>query len=269
MKFRRSPLRWPGSKFEHLHELFKCLPQSFNNYFEPFSGSGVVFYNLNFHGQAYLSDLNPELITFYKVLIEHTKELFHLICSKENSEQFYYLERSQKPKTDIELAARFYYLNRTCFNGLYRINKKGQFNVPYGNRTNLNVLDKENLISFKKKLKNAKFSCHDFEKTKIKPNKYDFIFIDPPYSSKIDYENFTMYNDKVFSWKDQQRLANYCKELDSKGVKIMMTNLYNDEIKVMFHDELNFKMKEIIKFSRVAGQQNNRKLKKEYLFINY
>lgn len=269
MKWRRSPLRWPGSKHGHLKELYSSFPERFENYFEPFVGSAVVFYNLEIKGKAFLSDVNSELINFYTVLVNDTEIFFELVSQKKNTEQFYYSERAQNPKSNIERAARFYYLNRTCFNGIYRVNKAGKFNVPYGRRRNLIILDKENLLSFKEKLLRAEISFNDFEKSKKKPSENDFIFFDPPYSSTKTYETFTMYNECLFSWDDQIRLAEYCKELNSKNVKIMVSNLYHNEIKNLFHKELNFKTKEISKFSRVAGQLKDRKPIKEYLFTNY
>lgn len=266
--FHRPCLRWPGNKYAFLKEIFELLPHDINNYHEPFLGAASVFFNINYSGTAYLSDRNEDLINFYRQVKNKLPSMIDILQMKKNTSEFYYAEREKTYNHKVERAAQLYYLNRTCFNGIYRVNSKGVFNVPFGKRTNFSVVDEDNLTRLKMKLRDVVLSTADFYSTIENVQKNDFIFLDPPYSSNIRNSNFLMYNDVLFSWADQVRLKEYCIELIKRKAKFIMTNLYHDDIYDLFSELKNIKCSELERFSRIGSQKHSRGLIKEYLFTN-
>jgi DNA adenine methylase len=267
--FKRSCLRWPGNKYSLLSNIIPLAESiNINNYHEPFLGSGTVFLNIPNAKKIYLSDSNESLINFYLQVQNNLKRLIAKIEKKENTELFFYEERPKKYTNDIDRAAQFYYLNRTCFNGIYRVNSEGKFNVPYGHRKNFIVADVSNLQDLQNKLKDTYINCFDFKQSLKNIKSGDLVYFDPPYRSKTNSKSFLMYNENLFSWEDQIMLRDFCKKLLTKNVYIIINNLYNKEVYKLFCKELGLNSKITTRFSGVGSQQHSRGQIKEYLFTN-
>lgn len=227
-------LKWTGGKRWFVKEYSDLFPNEFNRYFEPFLGSGVVFFYLE-PKKAYLSDINKKLIDTYKAIQENPQKVKNRLKyhSSKHNKDYYYKIRKRKSGNIYSSAGDFIYLNRTCWNGLYRVNFKGEFNVPIGDRDN--VLRKEDdfdLIS--NVLSNTKLkSCSYFESLKnVKDN--DFCFIDPPYTVKHDNNGFIRYNEKLFSWENQERLRDCLVGVKKRGGKALVLNANHKSIQDLY-----------------------------------
>lgn len=231
-------LRWAGGKTWFTKHIEKYIPEEFDNYFEPFVGGGSVFFYLKSKGyiknKAYLSDSNAELINTYKTLKNYRKELFLLLKTHIDNEEEYYRMRNTDFKDPVEKAAQFMYLNKTSFNGIYRVNRNGKYNVPYGKRNLNSLYDFDHLTSVSNALKNTYLSTQDF-KTRCKTvNENDFVFIDPPYTVAHENNGFIQYNQSIFSWNNQIELSKLTIDLDSKGAFFLVTNAFHDCIKEIY-----------------------------------
>ena len=238
-------LKWVGGKRQLLNEIKKYIPEKINTYFEPFIGGAAVLLELE-PKKAVINDVNLELSNLYKVVKEKHKELIKELENhkKNHSEDYYYKirkwdrEEDYKKKSDIEKAARFIYLNKTCFNGLWRVNSKGQNNVPSGKYKNPNILDKERIEELHKYLKDndIKILNGDFEECVKNAEEGDFVYFDPPYMPLSKTSNFTDYSTDGFDEKDQIRLKKICDELNKKKVKFLLSNSNCDFIKDLYKD---------------------------------
>jgi DNA adenine methylase len=236
-------LKWAGGKTQLIPELSKYIPKSFDKYIEPFIGGGAFFFYLN-PKKAIISDANEELVTTYKAVRDNVEEIITILDSFRNEETFFYNIRSLNTNklSDIERAARLIYLNKTCFNGLYRVNKKGVFNVPYGKR-NGEFLNRDQLRDSSEFLQNAKIFHSDYLATLKKyAKKGDFIFLDPPYYPVGKYSDFKRYTKEFFYHDDHVILKEEFDRLVKTGCHVLLTNsdhpvvvdLYKDyEIKVI------------------------------------
>jgi DNA adenine methylase len=263
-------LKWAGGKTQLLDELYKRLPSSLiqsgeiERYVEPFVGGGAFFFFLkrNFKfKESFLIDINKELIIGYKVIQNNVNELIdelssmeekYLKLSEEQRKDFYYNIRDeynrQKDNFDyvnynldwVKRAADLIFLNKTCFNGLYRLNKKGEFNVPFGKYKNPTICDADNLIEVSKALENTEVICADFEESKKYIHKNTLVYLDPPYRPLNNTSNFTSYNENGFDDDDQRRLAQFFKEMDKKGAYLILSNSdpKNEDVDDNFFDEL-------------------------------
>jgi DNA adenine methylase len=236
-------VKWAGGKSQLLSMYSSFIPETFHAYHEPFVGGGALFFNLYNKGcikKAYLNDSNSELINLYLCIRDNIEELFEELGKHEAnkfSKQYYYKVRNldRDPEsfaqfTSVQRAARALYLNKTCFNGLFRVNRKGQFNVPFGNYKNPNVLDEVNLRAVRRALKNAAITCLDFQQALLVAHSGDLIYFDPPYYPVSATSSFTSYTENSFSFKDQERLAQTFRELDEKGCYVMLSNSYIEPI---------------------------------------
>lgn len=217
-------IKWVGGKRSLLQEITSRLPDKFNNYFEPFVGGGALFFSLsNKISKATLVDSNLELVLAYRVIQNEPEALIKKLkeFSDKHSKEYFYQVRKRERQDPVSIAARFLYLNKTCYNGLYRVNKKGLFNVPVGNYNNPNIIQAENITSCHQALKKAVISFGDFEQ--ITPEKGDFVYFDPPYHP-TDELSFTEYTKENFTEKDQVRLRDFIHALHKKGVFIMLSN---------------------------------------------
>lgn len=227
-------VKWAGGKRQIIDMLIKYAPREFNTYYEPFVGGGALFFELS-PKKGVINDSNEELINVYKCLCDEDK--FKKMCSvlnhyeKEHNEEFYYEIRNKDRNkntynklADYTKAARTIYLNKACFNGLYRVNSKNEFNVPFGKKNKVNTYDGSNLITVSNylTLNNIKICNEDFEKSVKTAKKGDFVYFDPPYDS--DTSTFNSYTEEGFGKEEQKRLANVFKELDKKGVYVMLSN---------------------------------------------
>jgi DNA adenine methylase len=241
-------VKWAGGKTQLLPELEKYIPDNFTRYFEPFLGGGAFFFYLVSSKQlkftAYLSDVNKELINAYKVIKDDVEALIELLRIHEkgyklNPNEYYYKLRAEpKPPTDVESAARFITLNKTCYNGLYRVNKDGMFNVPIGRYKNPLICDSKNLrnVSIALRHTNAHLFANNYQETLELSREGDFIYLDPPYKPTSITANFTSYTNDGFGDKDQIALYEIFKKLDRKGCKIMLSNSDTPFIRELYHD---------------------------------
>jgi len=223
----RPILKWAGGKTQLLSQFQEYLPQphEYNAYHEPFFGGGALFFHIQ-PRQAFLSDLNEELINVYKIVRDNVEELIMSLGKHKNEEEYYYLLRSKDPKkmSKLERASRFLFLNKTCYNGLYRENRKGQFNVPFGRYKNPDFVNKEGLRAASKVLQNAVLEVGDFSQVLDRAEPGDFIYFDPPYHPVTTTANFTDYTSIPFGEAEQRKLAEVFQELHNKGCKVMLSN---------------------------------------------
>lgn len=232
MKEARPFIKWAGGKRQLLDELTEGLPD-FENFHEPFLGGGAFFFKLstlNLIKKAYLSDFNPELVNTYKVVKNDVEVLIEMLSSGKykNKKECYYAIRAEKSSDKIKRAARFIYLNKTAFNGLYRVNSKGDFNVPFGRYEDPMILDTQNLRLVHKALQKDGLACTDFEVVLKNAKKGDLVYFDPPYVPVSKTASFTAYRSDSFSEEDQERLFRVFKKLDTRGCHVMLSNSYTD-----------------------------------------
>ena len=270
-------VKWAGGKRQLMSELEKNFPIKFGTYLEPFLGGGAVMFDLlakNSNLKCNVSDLNSDLVLAYVTIRDR---LGRLIESLENhsknyhkdSTGYYYEVRKQEPKNQIEKVSRLLFLNKTCFNGLYRVNSKGKFNVPLGRYTNPNIVNKENLETVSKALQyeKIKISCRDFESVISDVKKDDFVYFDPPYQPVSDTANFTSYTHRDFTEDDLERLADLANQLNSKGCKVMLSNSNSKTVKKLFSSE--WKIKEVKANRAINSNSQKRTGHKEIIIRNY
>jgi len=241
-------LKWAGGKRQLIPQLKNYFPKKFNKYVEPFVGGGAVFFYLYREGflkykKAILIDINKEIINCYKVIKNNVIDLIESLKNHKNEKNYYYKVRdldrnfeTYNKMTTIEKASRIIYLNKCCYNGLYRVNSKGQFNVPFGRYKNPQFCDEENLIEVNKALKNVEIFHDSFENCLKFAEINDFIYLDPPYSPVSETANFTSYTKENFNVDSQEDLFQVFKNLDKQGCKLMLSNSYNDYIHELYKD---------------------------------
>lgn len=239
-------VKWAGGKRQLLPILSQYVPQNFDTYFEPFLGGGAVLFHLisqKPHLECFVSDLNSTLILSYVTIRDNVDELIitlekHSENYFKNPEEYYYRIRECNPKNQIDKVSRLIFLNKTCFNGLYRVNSKGKFNVPIGKYVNPNIVNKENLLAVNHVLQSKEISikCEDFTTSLKRAQKDDFVYLDPPYQPVSSTANFTSYTNDSFSLKDQERLFAEFQKLDSKGCKVMLSNSKSEEVIDLFSE---------------------------------
>jgi len=224
-------LKWAGGKTQLLPEIMKHVPDKIKTYFEPFLGGGAVFfelYNRRMFKEAILSDINLELILTWRALQFEIDHVIARLKEKKNNRDFFYDERIKEyPEMNLpDIAARMIYLNKTCFNGLYRVNKKGRFNVPFGKYKNPMLCNEPLLRSVSDCLRKTEtvILCKDFEHLEKWLTKDSFIYIDPPYIPISQTSNFTSYSKDGFNMKDQERLAAFMFRLKERGIKALLSN---------------------------------------------
>jgi DNA adenine methylase len=237
-----SLIKWAGGKKQLLEQFKSFFPKKIERYFEPFVGGGAVaFFVLKYYHpkETFLSDINEELINLYNVTKNKTDELIELLKELKNkhSEEFFFKIREEDPKllSEVKRAGRFIYLNKTCFNGLYRVNSKGGFNVPFGKHANPSVLMEEDLREIAQLLKSAEINHAGFEEVLKYAKKGDFIYFDPPYDPIIK-TSFTTYTKDKFLEEEQRKLAEVFNELHKRGCLVMLSNSETDLIKELYKD---------------------------------
>ena len=235
-------VKWAGGKRQLIEQFRQFFPETIERYFEPFVGSGaVLFYVLQVYKprEVFVSDINEELIDCYETIRDNVEELIvKLKQHKQNhNKDYYYGIRYLNPNmlSKVERASRFIYLNKTCFNGLYRVNSKGQFNVPIGSYNNPKIVFEEELRLISELLKPVKIRLMSFEKIMNLVNEGDFVYFDPPYYPIEKGKNFTTYTKENFLEEDQKKLANIFRELHKKGCKTMLSNSDTDFIKNLYN----------------------------------
>lgn len=258
-------LRWAGGKTWLIKHLSNIKKGKFNNYHEAFLGGASTYFYLQPTGHAYLSDLNGELIETYQAIKDNAKEVIKKLETFENTEDDYYRIRSSIFETQFDRAARFIYLNQTSFNGIYRVNLKGIYNVPFGFRTK-NFLDRENLISAQKALRKTTLKQGDFYDVLENVKEGDLVFLDPPYTVSHNLNGFIKYNEKIFSLEDQIRLSKLIDELKNMGVYYILTNAAHKTIETIF--DKGDKQFEFKRASLIGGVNSERGQTSEFVFTN-
>jgi DNA adenine methylase len=258
-------LRWAGGKKWLLKELDKFVDmKNYNSYHEPFVGGGAVYFHLS-PQNAKISDSNKELIDTYEVIKNNPEEVIAHIKSFERSKEFYYSIRNKKYSTESEEAARFIYLNQMSFNGLYRVNRNGDYNVPYGYREKFQF-DYDNLLRVSFLLKNTQIKHQDFKESITNINANDLVFLDPPYTVTHNSNGFIHYNKKLFSLEDQYNLSDVIKRIKSVGAHYILTNAAHQTIREIFDN--GDKMYEIDRASLIGGKNAKRGNYAELILTN-
>lgn len=219
-------LKWAGGKTQMLGDLLPKVPASYGKYIEPFIGGGAMFFALQ-PENAVIADSNPELINMYRQVADHVDDVIQVLSKYENTSEMFYAVRSQdwNHLSKAEAAARTIFLNKTCFNGLYRVNKKGQFNVPYGKYKNPKICDVDGLYAASEALKKAEIICGDYLlvlEHYAQPG--DFVFLDPPYLPISEYSDFKRYTKEQFYEEDHVELAKMVMTLHERGCTVVLTN---------------------------------------------
>ncbi|MBA4544312.1 Dam family site-specific DNA-(adenine-N6)-methyltransferase [Thermoactinomyces daqus] len=262
-------LRWVGGKRWFVKHYSDFLPNKYNRYIEPFLGSGSVYFHLQ-PKQAILGDINEELIITYIAIRDNWKLVEEkLICHKkkhDDDENYYYEIRKSKPINPFDRAARFIYLNRTCFNGIYRVNKKGEFNVPKGTRNSV-IFETDDFESVSNVLSTAEIYAIDFETLIDQSGPDDLVFADPPYTVRHNQNGFIKYNEKLFSWNDQIRLANALERAAKRGSKIISTNANHESIRDLYFEK-GFRIETISRYSSICANPNKRNRFEEVVILN-
>lgn len=227
-------LKWAGGKRWFAERCMHLIPETFERYIEPFLGSGAMFFSLQ-PKQAILSDLNDDLINCYRAVRDAPISIAEMLAAyhADHSEDHYYRVRADKPVEPIKQAAWFIYLNRTCWNGLYRVNRKNEFNVPIGTKTAV-VLDSDDFEASSRTLHRAELYSLDFEQTLARADAGDFVFVDPPYTVKHNLNGFVKYNDKIFSWADQICLRDAVVQATVRGASVLVTNANHASIREIY-----------------------------------
>ena len=218
-------LKWAGGKGQLLDQLLPLLPASYQRYIEPFLGGGALFFAIS-PARALLADLNYELITTYQMVRDQPAALAdrlaqHRAC---HNKEYYYRIRAARPDDPLEVAARLIYLNKTCFNGLYRVNRSGQFNVPMGSYVNPRIYNRANLFAAAQALAAADLCAADYRATLDQARAGDFVYLDPPYVPLSASASFTSYTSSNFGEREQRQLAEVFCELDRRGCYMMLNN---------------------------------------------
>jgi len=281
-------VKWAGGKRGIIETLEKkgFIPNKFNRYFEPMVGAGAVFFHIveNYSPKkCIISDINSDLINTYKVikkdvnkLIKEVSKIKEDFYNSKNKSEFYYEKRDEfnKLKKDKEnhliyQAALFLFLNKTCFNGLYRVNKKDEFNVPFGRYKNPSIYDEDNLKKISKLLQNTTILNQDFEEAIKAAKEGDFVYFDPPYVPLSKTSDFTSYTKMAFGLEDQKRLARVVNNLAKRGCYVMESNSSSDEIKDIFEEYGNLNIYTIEAPRFISCKSDGRKPVEESVINNY
>lgn len=275
-------LKWVGGKRKTLEKIDQEIKdyikknRRLKRYHELFIGGGSVFFHVK---QKYkfkrftISDINQDLIDTYLYVRDSPKELINHLkkLKKSNSEDFYYKIReifNQKKVKGIKRGAIFIYLNKTCFNGMYRVNSKGEFNVPCGRYSNPEIFNKETIFHASELLKEVKIVCRDYEQAEKEIEKGDFVYLDPCYDP-IKRTSFTQYTPKRFTSEENGRLAHFIKRIGLKGAKVLLSNNPTQNVITFYTKKEGFRYKEIFSFRSVGSKGSYREHAMELLIKNY
>lgn len=258
-------LKWAGGKRWFVKKHPELLPEKYDRYIEPFLGSGAVFFHLQ-PKKAILGDLCEDLIETYQAIKDDWALVYRYLREHHNnhSHNYYYQIRNSTRSSAASRAARFIYLNRTCWNGLYRVNLKGEFNVPIGTKDSVLFQD-DCFEQVSKLLKKTKLHATDFEDLIDMATKGDLVFVDPPYTVRHNYNAFIKYNEKLFSWWDQERLFYALKRAQNRGAHVVGTNAYHKTVRGLYRG--TFKSKKATRNSPISSKVESRSNFEELIFF--
>lgn len=270
-------VKWVGGKRQLLSQFRKLNlypPEKFdpikNNYFEPFVGGGAVFFDL-LPKNAFLSDLNNELVITYNVIKNDVSKLITSLKKHKTDKEYFLKVRSKNPNTlsDLDIASRFIFLNRTCFNGMYRVNSKGEFNVPYGKYNNPLICDEDNLKRVSNSLQNVTIKKRDYKEVLNKAKKGDFIYFDPPYYPISKTSSFVSYTSEAFLDKEQIELRDTVLELHKRGCYIMLSNSDTPFINKIYSGHKGIQINKVKAGRMINSKASGRGKITEVLVTNY
>ncbi len=254
------PFRWPGGKRSVIPSIDRHVPPNFHRYFEPFAGGAALFFHLC-PRSAVLSDHNVDLMNFYAVLRDRRASLQECLERLPTDEAGYYVVRKSFPGDAIEKAARFIYLTTLAFNGIYRVNRQGQFNTPYGHRV-YSFSDRSHLWALSDALQSTQLMACDFEVAVETASAGDFVYFDPPYTVAHDQNGFLRYNERIYSFDDQKRLARVARRLAEAGCSVLVSNANHPSLLALYE---GFATEMITRRSSVAADSSHRRYVNEVL----
>jgi DNA adenine methylase len=260
-------LKWPGGKRWFVRNYSYLLPTKYNRYIEPFLGGGSVFFYLR-PDTSVLGDINPDIIAVYEGLKTDWRYIKRSLQyhQRMHSDDHYYKVRECLPTNPLQRASRMLYLNRTCFNGIYRVNLEGKFNVPRGSKNEV-LLENDDFEAISSALSNATIRLADFELLIDDAVENDLIFVDPPYTVRHNLNGFIKYNEVLFSWEDQERLAKALIRARDRGAQIVSTNANHDSIRDLYENN-GFNLKTISRFSSISATSTSRKQFEELVILS-
>lgn len=260
-------LKWAGGKGRLLAQFEDLFPKHFNRYFEPFVGAGAVFFHLD-PQRAVLSDTNPDLVACYRVLQQDVDSLIELLRMYRYDRDFYYHVRELDPAhlSHVQRAARMIFLNKTCFNGLWRVNRRGQFNVPFGDYKNPKILNEDNLRAVSATLQGVDIHLRPFQDIENEARANDFVYMDPPYHPVSATSSFTSYGADDFRPDDQRHLAETFRKLDAKGCKLMLSNSDTPFIRELFD---GYRIEQVWAARAINRDASKRGAVSEVVVLNY
>ena len=263
-------VKWAGGKGGIIKKLEAYFPDKFDTYFEPFVGGGAVFFHLN-PPRAVINDLNRELMGVYEVVKNDVDALMAALDKQQEyveDKEYFYKMRGKNPNrmTPINRAARTIFLNKTCFNGIYRVNAKGIFNVPFGDMNNPTLCERENLLECSKALKNTKILSEDYKALMPRIRKGDFVYLDPPYVPLSKTAHFTSYTRGGFGEEEQNELKEFCDSLDSSGARFLLNNSDTELVRDLY-SSYNFSVVEAPR--SLAASASSRKSVAEAVVTNF
>jgi DNA adenine methylase len=257
-------LKWPGGKRWLWRTLQPLLPSNFKQYFEPFLGGGAIFFALH-PKRAILSDINPELINAYAQIRDNVDSVIKGLSRLVINRRTYHRIRKASPVDNVERAVRFIYLSKTAFNGMYRVNQKGLFNVPFAGQQHRTLFESETLKLASAHLQGRELAVRDFADSlsAVKPG--DLVYCDPPYTVLHDNNGFLRYNESLFSWSDQKRLAELAKAAAHHGACVVVSNARTDHVRALY---AGFDALTVCRSSCISARSNSRRKVSEFLFIS-
>jgi DNA adenine methylase len=259
-------LRWAGGKRWLKKEIDELVNiNNYESYHEPFVGGGAILFHLK-PANAFISDANKELIDTYLAIKENPNNVIEYLKKFNKNKESYYIIRSQNFENSFQKAAKFIYLNQMSFNGIYRVNANGGYNVPYGNREKYDF-DYDNILLVSEFLQNTTIQHCDFQDSLNNVRENDLVFLDPPYTIAHNLNGFVQYNQKIFSLEDQYRLTNAIDQIKQIGANYILTNAAHAKVKEIF-DKENDTILEVSRASVVGGRNSTRGQYSEYLFTN-
>lgn len=260
-------LKWAGGKRWLTHRFPDIFPHDCVRHVEPFLGSGAVFFH-RAPSLSHLADANPDLIGTFLAVRDYPSQVFANLKQHHtnHSDSYYYRIRALQPRSDVARAARFIYLNRTCWNGLYRVNKSGHFNVPKGTKRNV-VFPEDDFDAISVALQNARIECANFRDSLRHTKKGDFVFCDPPYAPLVQRASFTKYTSECFYWEEQVELAERLISASKTGAKVLCTNAPDRAILALYEE--NFYLTPVSRNRVISGASASRKQIHEVLIHNY
>lgn len=256
-------MKWPGGKRSLADQILKRFPESFGKYFEPFLGGAAVFFALR-PNRACLSDLNEELVNCYRVVRDEPDALIKILRSFKNTEADYYRIRATNPRKPSTRAARLLYLTRLSFNGIHRVNLRGEFNVPYGYKTHLDAFDEAAILRTSNALQSACLLATDFEQSTEGAQDGDVVYFDPPYTVAHANNGFVKYNERIFSWADQVRLAGVARRLADRGCTVVVSNANHSSLSALYD---GIRVETLERFSVISASREYRRKVSELLFV--